>query len=66
MNGYVCFYRGKRIEIYATTSYEAQMKAAAQFKARKSHEVSVMLAEKAGEPVQQNGASLAGACHGGH
>ena len=61
MNGYVCFYRGKRIEIYAATSCEAQERAAAQFKARKSYEVSVVLAEKAGEPVQQDGASLAGA-----
>ena len=51
MNGYVAFYRGKRTEVYADTSYEAQQKAAAFFKARKSYEVTVMLAETDGEPV---------------
>ena len=51
MNGYICMYKGKRIEVYAETSYQAQLKAAAQFKARKSYEVTVTLAERAGEPV---------------
>ncbi len=51
MNGYVCFYRGKRIEVQATTSYAAQTQAAAIFKAKKSYEVNVVLAEKNGEQV---------------
>ncbi len=51
MNGYVCFYRGKRIEIYAETTLDAQRKAAAQFKAKKSYEVHVVLAELRGETV---------------
>lgn len=51
MNGYVAFYRGKRTEVYANTSYEAQQKAALHFKAKKSYEVTVMLAEKDGKPV---------------
>ena len=51
MNGYVAIYRGKRIEVLAETSYQAQLKAAALFKARKAFEVSVMLAEKLGVPV---------------
>ena len=51
MNGYVCFYRGRRIEVQAETSFAAQTKAAAQFKARKAYEVTVVLAEKAGETV---------------
>lgn len=51
MNGYVCFYRGKRAEVYANSSFEAQQKAAAQFKAKKAYEVSVVLAEKSGDPV---------------
>ena len=51
MNGYVCFYRGKRIEVHAPTTYNAQIKAAAIFKARKSYEVSVTLAEKDGKQV---------------
>lgn len=51
MNGYLAFYRGKQIEVRAASSYEAQQKAAAEFKAKKAYEVSVVLAEKAGEPV---------------
>ncbi len=51
MNGYIAFYRGKRIEVYANTSYEAQQKAAKEFKAKKSYEVTVALAEKDGEEV---------------
>ena len=51
VNGYIAFYRGKQIEVYANTTYEAQSKAAAMFKARKSHEVTVMLAERDGQQV---------------
>lgn len=51
MNGYIAFYRGKQVEVYAPTSYEAQTKAAAIFKAKKSYEVTVMLAERDGEQV---------------
>lgn len=51
MNGYVAFYRGKRTEVYADTTLEAQTKAAAHFKARKQHEVTVVLAEQDGEQV---------------
>lgn len=50
-NGYVCFYRGKRIELYADTMYAAQLKAAAIFKAKKSWEVNTVLAELGGEQV---------------
>jgi hypothetical protein len=58
LNGYVCFYKGKRTEVYASTTYEAQTKAAATFKARKQYEVTVVLAEKAGAPVIHSTASL--------
>jgi hypothetical protein len=58
MNGYIAFYKGKRIEVYAATSYEAQQKAAAQFKAKKAYEVTVMLAEKDGVSVIHSPASL--------
>lgn len=58
MNGYVCFFRGKRHEVHATTSYEAQQKAAAFFKAKKSYEVSVTLAEIKGTQVTHNPAVL--------
>ena len=46
MNGYKAFYRGKSIEVYAGTSFEAQSKAALQLGAKKSYEVTVMLCEK--------------------
>jgi hypothetical protein len=58
MNGYIAFYRGKRIEVYANTSYEAQTQAAAAFKARKSYEVTVMLAEKDGQQVTHSTGGL--------
>jgi hypothetical protein len=51
MNGYIAFYKGKRLEVHADSSYEAQQKAAAQFKTRKSYEVTVVLAERNDEQV---------------
>jgi hypothetical protein len=54
MNGYIAFYRGRKAEVHADTAYEAQQKAAALFKARKSYEVTVVLAEKNGAQVTHN------------
>ena len=55
MNGYIAMYRGKRLEVYAESSYAAQTKAAAMFKARKSYDVSVYLCERAdGSAVTQS------------
>jgi len=53
MNGYVCFYQGKRIEVYAETLYKAKEQAIAQLRVQKAKEwlVSVTLAEKDGVPV---------------
>ena len=51
MNGYIAFYKGRKAEVYAQTSYEAQQKAAALFKAKKEYEVTVVLAEKDSEQV---------------
>lgn len=51
MNEYVCFYKGKRLEIHARTSYEAQEKAAKLFKAKKSWSVTVVLAGKHNKQV---------------
>ena len=59
MNGYIAFYRGKRIYICADTSYEAQKMAAATFKAKKSYEVTVVLAEKDGQQVIHSAGELA-------
>ncbi len=43
MNTYIAFYRRQKIQVTANTAYEAELKAAAQFKAKKSYDVSVML-----------------------
>jgi len=53
-NGYVAFYKGKRIEVYADTMYQAQKKAAEIFKAKKSYEVNVALAEVDGKQYVHN------------
>lgn len=50
-NGYIAFYKGKEKEVYAKSSYEAQQKAAKLFGAKKSYDVTVVLAEKNGEQV---------------
>jgi hypothetical protein len=51
MNGYKAFYKNKEIEVYAETSYKAQLLAAEIFKAKKSYDVTVVLCEVDGTPV---------------
>jgi len=51
MNTYHAFYKGKKIEVEAETSFAASRKAAGLFKARKAWEVTVVLVAKNGEPV---------------
>lgn len=46
-NGYKAFYNGRVIEVFANSSYQAQLQAAKQFKARKNYEVSVVLCQMA-------------------
>ena len=48
-SGYVCFYNGKRLEVYADTQYAAQRIAAELFgvKPKFSYKVSVNLCERA-------------------
>ncbi len=52
MNGYICFYNSRRIEVYANTTYEAQQKAAKELKVsdKKRYLISVHLAELNGKP----------------
>ena len=50
-NGYVCFYKGKRFEVYADTSYEAQQKCAKENGIKKAYDINVVLAEKGGKQV---------------
>lgn len=53
LNGYVCFYEGKRVEVWASDMFEAKRKAVQMLKPPRSkqHMVSVTLAVKAGEQV---------------
>lgn len=54
MNGYICYYKGKRLEVMADTSLGAQHKAATMFKAKKRWDVSVNLAEINGVQVMSH------------
>jgi hypothetical protein len=53
-NGYVAFYKGKKIEVYADTMYGAQKIASKHFKAKNEWEVNVVLAEVDGKPYIQS------------
>lgn len=43
---YIAFYRGKQMEVKALRSFDAQEIAAKAFKARKSYEVTIVLAAR--------------------
>ena len=58
-NTYNAYYKGKEIEVAADTSFAAQTKAAEYFKAKKSYEVTVVLAQKDGEDVVHNASEFA-------
>ena len=58
MNGYIAFWHGKKIEIFAASSYAAQVEAARIFKTKKSYDVTVVLAEKDGQTVTHNTAAI--------
>lgn len=45
LNTYIAFYKSKKIEVLADSSYHAQEQAAKQLKAKRSYEVTVMLAK---------------------
>ena len=57
LNGYICFWRHHRIEVWAETSLDAQAQALTHFrwrtgkKIRNASDLTVILAEKAGVPV---------------
>lgn len=50
MRKYIAFWKNQRHELEATSSYEAQQAAAKHFKAKKSWEVTVMLADVTHNP----------------
>lgn len=56
MNGYVCFYARKRVEVYADTTFAAQSKAAEMLNVpvKKRHQITVVLAEKQGQEVEHH------------
>lgn len=58
MNGYICFYKGRRVEVYADSPYAAQQKAATLLKAKRIWDVAVVLAERNGEVVEHHGGEL--------
>lgn len=58
MNKYLCFYRGKTLQVEAETSYEASRKAAKIFKAKRPWDVSVILGENAKGPVTHSSQSI--------
>ena len=51
MNGYMCFYKDKQYPVFAETTYEAQTKLAKELRVKKQYLITVVLAEKEGEPV---------------
>ena len=56
MNGYIAIWNGKRIEVFADTSYKAQCEAEKEFqkysrKKVKGYEITVILCEKDGKQV---------------
>ena len=55
---YLAFYKNKQITVNALRSYDAQLAAARLFKAKKSYEVTVMLAQKDGEQVTHDPATI--------
>ena len=54
-NGYLCYHKGRQVEVYAATSFEAQQLAVEKLRLppKKRCEVAVVLAVKAGEVVEQ-------------
>jgi hypothetical protein len=55
---YIAFYKGKQITVNALRTYDAQLIASKIFKAKKSYEVTVMLASKGDEPVIHHPATI--------
>ena len=58
MNSYIAFYKNKKMEVKADTSYGAQLLASKAFKAKKSYDVSVVLVGLNGSQVAVSTAGL--------
>ena len=59
-NGYVAFYKGKKVDVEADTMYGAQKTAAKYFNAKKEYDVNVVLAEVDGKQYVQSTAFAKG------
>jgi hypothetical protein len=59
-NGYVAFYKGKKVDVNADTMYGAQKTAAKYFNAKKEYDVNVVLAEIDGKQYIQSTAFAKG------
>jgi len=59
-NGYVAFYKGKKVDVNADTMYGAQKTAAKYFNAKKEYDVNVVLAEIDGKQYVQSTAFAKG------
>jgi hypothetical protein len=59
-NGYVAFYKGKKVDVKADTMYGAQKTAAKYFNAKKEYDVNVVLAEVDGKQYVQSTAFAKG------
>jgi hypothetical protein len=60
MNGYICFYKNQKYEVYAETSHEAQKKATTHFKVKsnKAYMITVILAENDGKQITHKTSDL--------
>jgi len=54
MNKYQAFYKDKKLQVEANTTYEAQQKAASLFKAKKRYDVTILLIELRGKEYIQS------------
>jgi hypothetical protein len=63
--GYIAMYKGKKIELYANSKYEALLKAAKILNAKKDYDVSVYLAEVDGKPYVNTLMAKGGEIYGG-
>jgi len=58
MNTYQAFYKGREVQIEATTSREAQQLACVCFKAKKAYEITIVLVSVEGTQYTHSPASL--------
>lgn len=59
MDSYICIYQGKRTNIHAKTPFKALAKAIVTFNAKRSREVTVVLAETADDQILKTTSPLA-------